>query len=83
MSGSDFRRIGIVDHIVHDLLAGLTVADCAHKYRLPRDFVEQIVTMARERGTLDIVSLDTRAGCGTGGCQPDPESLVCAGCPLR
>ncbi|KFI68706.1 hypothetical protein [Bifidobacterium magnum] len=75
-------RRGIVTQVVDDLAAGMTVVECAEKHRLPRDFVEQIVDHARKRGSLNMVALSAESGCSTGMCDPDPDSLVCAGCPL-
>lgn len=71
---------GIVGQVVQDLTDGMSVAEVAHKHHVPRDFIEQIVDFARARGGLQVVELNT--GCSTGPCDPDPDSIVCAGCPL-
>lgn len=76
------RPQGVVERVVASLKGGMSVSQCAQAMRLPRDFVEQIVEHARAAGSLDVVVLDYRNGCGSGACDPDPSSLVCAGCPL-
>lgn len=88
---SGFRRTGasdgassrthVVAGVVADLAAGMSVARCADERGLPRDFVEQIVEHARARGMIDVVELT--AGCSLGACEPSPDSIVCASCPLR
>ncbi|WP_246165680.1 hypothetical protein [Bifidobacterium canis] len=90
MSG-EFRKTGapstagklsVVDKTVNALRHGQSVSEYARSSGLPRDFVEQIVEYAREQGRLDFVSLSPNNGCASGSCTPDPESLVCASCPL-
>lgn len=70
----------IVAQVVQDLQQGMTVRECAHEHSLPQDFIEQIVEHARRTGEVTLVELNQ--GCSTGPCNPDPDSLVCAGCPL-
>ncbi|NEG69339.1 hypothetical protein [Bifidobacterium choloepi] len=74
------NRPSVMELVVDDLGHGMTVGECARKRKLPRDFIEQIVDYARRKGTLDVVELTK--GCSTGACDPDPDSLICAGCPL-
>lgn len=72
---------GIVAQVTAELGAGTPVEECARAHGLPRAFIEQIALHARRRGDLAIVELDR--GCVTGGpCTPDPDSIVCAACPL-
>ncbi len=73
-------RTHIVADIVDDLTRGRSVAQIAQERGLPRAFVEQVVDHARRQGTIDIVELTS--GCAGGACAPDPDSPVCAGCPL-
>lgn len=80
--GTPAARPSIVQQVVTQLKAGHTVAEVAREHGLPRDFVEQIVEHARAAGSLDMVVLGADRKCGTGACNPDPSSLVCAGCPL-
>ncbi|PLS28086.1 peptidase [Bifidobacterium anseris] len=81
----DRRKQGARTHVVADVVAdlktGKSVARCAAERGLPRDFVEQIVEHARTRGMIDVVELT--AGCSIGVCEPSPDSIVCASCPLR
>lgn len=74
-------RPGIVQQVVEALQHGQTVAEVSRDYGLPREFVEQIVEHARATGSLTMVKLSAQQ-CGTGSCNPDPSSLICAGCPL-
>ena len=59
----------------------MTVRECADAHHLPEAFIAQIVEFARARGELDVVALDRE--CVTKGmCTPNPDSVICAGCPL-
>ena len=71
----------IVARIAGDIAAGLTVRQIADKRHLPVDFVDMAVERADKRGLLAV--MDMRHACGETICQPDPASLVCAGCPFR
>lgn len=83
---SEFRsthapRTGITAQVIHDLGRGMTVRECADAHHLPEAFIAQIVEFARARGELDGVALDR--GCVTKGmCTPNPDSVICACCPL-
>ncbi|RHC31294.1 peptidase [Bifidobacterium adolescentis] len=74
-------RNDIVARIAGDIAAGLTVRQIADKRHLPVDFVDMAVERADKRGLLAV--MDMRHACGETICQPDPASLVCAGCPFR
>lgn len=76
-------RGNIVADVVADLDAGLTVRQIAANRHLPVDFVDMAITRARERGLLQVTDLSPRSMCGETTCQPDPSSLICAGCPFR
>lgn len=73
---------GIVAQVADELGHGMTVADCAARHNLPRDFIVMIAAQARRRGLLTVVDLQAD-GTVCGVCAPDPDSIVCAGCPLR
>ncbi|MEE1296543.1 MAG: hypothetical protein UHD09_06860 [Bifidobacterium sp.] len=82
MSTDGFRRTGtgVVGRVVAMLGAGRSVHECAEALGLPDAFIEQVADDARRRGLIDVIALDT--GCTSGHCTPDPDSIVCAGCPL-
>lgn len=71
---------GIIAQIVREMQSGLTVAQCAAVHHVPVDFIEMTIERARATGQLEVIALDA---CGRGTCAPDPNSLVCAGCPFR
>lgn len=71
----------LVSRIVHDLANGKTTSMVAHDYGLPLDFVTLVLDRARQQGNLDFFELKP-GSCTKGACDPDPESLVCAGCPI-
>ena len=73
----------IVADVVCDLDAGLTVRQIASNRHLPVDFVDMTIARARERGLLQVADLSPQSMCGETTCQPDPSSLICAGCPFR
>lgn len=76
------RADGVVERTIRSLESGMSVGEVARASNLPRDFIEQIAVFARERGRLDFVSVSADSGCGTGSCTPDPDSIICASCPL-
>ncbi len=74
----------IVVCVAEDVSAGLTARQIADKRRLPVDFVDMVIDRARERGLLEMVDMGPSGhACGESMCRPDPDSLVCAGCPFR
>ena len=74
----------IVACVAEDVSAGLTARQIADKRRLPVDFVDMAIDRARERGLLEVVDMGSSGhACGESICRPDPDSLVCAGCPFR
>lgn len=73
---------GIVALVADDLARGLTVDGIARRRGLPREFVRMAVGQAVADGRVRLIELTPRFSCGESVCAPDPESLVCAGCPL-
>ena len=78
--GADTRSTS--EQIVEGLTAGRTPRMVARQLELPLDLVLMIIEHAQDRGELDFFELRT-ANCSAGAsCDPDPDSLICAGCPL-
>lgn len=73
---------GAVTQVIADLESGMTLEACARHRGLPRGFVAMIADHARRTGRLQVMDLSPRAACGEAWCNPDPGSLICAGCPL-
>ncbi|WP_288439259.1 hypothetical protein [uncultured Bifidobacterium sp.] len=71
-----------VTQVIADLESGMTLEACARHHGLPRGFVAMIADHARRTGRLRVMDLSPRAACGEAWCNPDPGSLICAGCPL-
>jgi hypothetical protein len=71
----------LVTQIVHELADGKTTFMVARAHGLPQDFVDLVLERARRDGSLDFFELKP-GSCTKGSCDPDPESLVCAGCPI-
>ena len=71
-----------VTQVIADLESGMTLEACARHRGLPREFVAMIADHARRTGRLRVMDLSPRAACGEAWCNPDPGSLICAGCPL-
>lgn len=75
------QATGIAEAIIAELRSGSTPRLAAEHLHLPLDFVEMVIEEARAEGKLDILRIGG-AGCSLGSCSPDPDSLVCAGCPV-
>jgi hypothetical protein len=71
----------LVAQIVDELTHGKTTAMVAKSHGLPRDFVDMVLERAQRNGTIDFFEIKPGT-CTKGACDPDPESLVCAGCPI-
>ena len=69
--------------VVADLDAGLSARQIAARRHLPVDFIDMAIARAQRRGLLQVTDLTPRSMCGEATCQPDPASLICAGCPFR
>lgn len=70
---------GIVSQVVREMQSGMTAAQCAAAHHVPVDFIDMTIERARATGRLEFIALDA---CGRGTCTPDPNSLICAGCPF-
>jgi hypothetical protein len=53
----------------------------ARRQHLPVDFIELVRDQAVASGELTVLDLNANR-CGISGCAPDPDSFVCAGCPM-
>lgn len=71
----------VMDSVVELCGRGTPPLDIARRLRLPVPFVRQIIDVAAAQGRLDMP--EWRDACASGSCSPDPQSLVCAGCPFR
>ncbi|RBP99027.1 peptidase [Bifidobacterium xylocopae] len=72
----------ISERILAALSAGRPPRRVAASLGVPLDFVSLVTEQARRSGKLDYYDLAT-GNCGSGpGCNPDPDSLVCASCPI-
>lgn len=71
----------LVSQILEELTHGGTVTMVAEKHGLPLDFVTLVLERARRNGSVEFFELKP-GSCTKGSCDPDPESLVCAGCPI-
>lgn len=60
---------------------GSTPRLVAEDLHLSLDFVDMVIEDAVTDGALIIVPY-TKGSCGSSLCDPDPKSLVCAGCPV-
>lgn len=74
---------GVRGRVAAMLRQGLDIASCARVLGMPVDFVRQIAESLEAQGTIDLVTWRGSHGCATGGCTPDPDSPLCAGCPLK
>lgn len=74
---------GIRGRVAAMLRQGLDIAACARILGMPVDFVRQIAESLEAEGAIDLVTWRGSHGCATGGCDPDPDSPLCAGCPLK
>lgn len=66
-----------------DMEAGLSIRQVADRRHLPVDSIVMAISRAQERGLLQVADLTSRSACGETTCQPDPSSLICAGCPFQ
>ena len=74
---------GVRGRVAAMLRQGLDIAACARVLGMPVDFVRQVAESLEAEGTIDLVTWRGSHGCATGGCDPDPDSPLCAGCPLK
>lgn len=80
-TGPVVSRAPASKRILDSLRAGMTAGMVSRQLNMPLDFVELVMDQAKSSGKLGV--LDMASGkCGGASCQPDPESFVCAGCPV-
>ncbi|BDR53830.1 hypothetical protein KIM372_17370 [Bombiscardovia nodaiensis] len=76
------QPLPVADRIIAALSSGQPPQVVAQNLGLPLDFITMVTEQARRSGQLNYYELES-GNCGLGtGCQPDPESLVCASCPI-
>lgn len=81
-TASPSKAAPITAQVVQALTSGKTPRMAAQDLGLPLDFVNLVIEQARISGDIDFFELRTE-NCTVGGaCQPDPESMVCASCPI-
>ncbi|MCH4209735.1 hypothetical protein [Bifidobacterium sp.] len=72
----------ITTQVLQILASGKTPRMAAHDLSLPLDFVNLVIEQARASGDFDFFELRTENCTAGGACHPDPESMVCASCPI-
>ncbi|MDF7665973.1 hypothetical protein [Bifidobacterium sp. ESL0745] len=72
----------IAEEIIAGLTNGRTPRMIATELSLPLDFVDLVIEQERTAGRLNVYDLRSCNSTTGEGCDPDPESLVCAGCPI-
>ncbi|WEV41985.1 hypothetical protein OZX57_00080 [Bifidobacterium sp. ESL0682] len=74
--------LSTAEKVIDGLTHGQTPRMIATSLNLPLDFIDLIITQERAAGRLNIYDLRSCNSSTGEGCDPDPESLVCAGCPI-
>ncbi|WEV67471.1 hypothetical protein OZX72_00170 [Bifidobacterium sp. ESL0769] len=74
--------LSITDKIVDGLTNGKTPRMIAVSLNLPLDFVDLVIEQECAAGRINVYDLRSCNTTTGEGCDPDPESLVCAGCPI-
>ncbi|WEV72439.1 hypothetical protein [Bifidobacterium sp. ESL0790] len=72
----------ITANVIDGLTHGQTPRMIASRLSLPLDLVDLIIERERAAGRLDVYDLRSCNSTTGEGCDPDPESLVCASCPI-
>ncbi|MCI1218956.1 MAG: hypothetical protein LKF99_00200 [Bifidobacterium sp.] len=72
----------VTTQVLQALTSGKTPRMVAQELRLPLDLIDLIIEQARISGDIDFFELRTQNCTAGGACQPDPESMVCASCPI-
>ncbi|MDF7663124.1 hypothetical protein PT282_00295 [Bifidobacterium sp. ESL0763] len=81
-TGSAACSTPVTQRIIGMLTQGRTIRMVADELGLPMDFVNLVVDRERHAGRLDVYDLRSCNSTTGEGCDPDPDSLVCAGCPI-
>jgi hypothetical protein len=71
----------LFEQVIGELSNGKTIERVARAHAMPTDLVKAMVEQAEREGKLDYYTFDN-GRCSFGLCNPDPDSLICAGCPL-
>jgi hypothetical protein len=82
MTSRTHHDSSIASKVVNGLTHGQTPRQIADHLNLPLDFIDLIISQERNAGRLDVYDLRSCNSSSGQGCNPDPESLVCSGCPI-
>ncbi|WEV59034.1 peptidase [Bifidobacterium sp. ESL0728] len=74
--------LSITTAVIDGLTHGQSPRMIANELSLPLDLVDLVIEQERTAGRLSIYDLRSCNSTTGEGCDPDPESLVCAGCPI-
>ncbi|MDF7640036.1 hypothetical protein PT279_00240 [Bifidobacterium sp. ESL0784] len=74
--------LSVSEKVIDGLTRGQTPRMIATNLSLPLDFIDLVIEQERTAGRLNIYDLRSCNSTTGEGCNPDPESLVCAGCPI-
>jgi hypothetical protein len=74
-------RLSLFEQVISEFCNGKTSRQIAHGLGLPLDLIELMAQRAYREGRLEYYELADRE-CAQGFCAPDPQSFICAGCPL-
>ncbi|WEV46767.1 hypothetical protein OZX62_00175 [Bifidobacterium sp. ESL0690] len=72
----------VSEKVISGLTRGQTPRMIAVNLNLPLDFVDLVIEQERAAGHINIYDLRSCNSTTGEGCNPDPDSLVCAGCPI-
>lgn len=82
MTSHTHHDASIASKVVDGLTHAQTPRQIASHLNLPLDFIDLIISQERKAGRLDVYDLRSCNSSSSQGCNPDPESLVCSGCPI-
>lgn len=82
LNGTANPPASVTSHIIVMLNAGLTPNAVAGRLQLPLEFVNAVIERSSSEGKLAFFELKTGNCSSSSGCSPDPDSPVCAGCPI-
>lgn len=75
------NRGSVKDRILSAIQSGATPRQAAQMLHQPLDLVDMVIERSERNGELTILRFGN-GRCGSQFCRPDPDSLVCAGCPI-
>lgn len=76
------HRTGLTDQVIEAATHGQTPRMIARALDQPLDLVDLIIERERAAGHITIYDLTSCNSTTGAGCNPDPESMVCASCPI-